>query len=189
MTLSALGIVSAAGAGGEGATGTYELIQSYILGSTTSSINFSSLATYASTYKHLQLRIVARGTNGAAGIVLKMRFNGDTGTNYTEHGLQSDGSSTSSFGGANSDYLLATAMTAAGATANSFSGMVIDILDSYSTTKNKTMRSLSGSTGFNRIILSSGVFRNTASMTSIDLFAAGNDIAAGSRFSLYGIRG
>jgi hypothetical protein len=176
-------------AGSGGVEGDYELIQSHVLGSSTSSVNFASLNTYASIYKHLQLRMVARGTNGAAGIVLKMRFNGDTGTNYTEHGLQGDGSSVTSFGGANTDYLLATAMTAAGATANSFSGIIIDILDSYSTTKNKTMRSLSGSTGFNRIILSSGVYRNTDSMTSIDLFAAGNDIAAGSRFSLYGIRG
>jgi hypothetical protein len=181
------GVLSAAGAGG--VAGDYELIQSYILGSATSSINFASLADYASTYKHLQLRIVARGTNGAAGIVLKMRFNGDTATNYTSHGLQGDGSSVTSFGDPNIDNLLATAMPAAGATANSFSGMVIDILDSYSTTKNKTMRSLSGSTAFNRILLTSGVYLNTASMTSIDLFAAGDNIATGSRFSLYGIKG
>ena len=167
----------------------YELIQTYTLGTSQSSINFASLGTYSSTYKHLQLRMVARGTNGAAGIVLKMRFNGDTGTNYTEHGLQGDGSSVVSYGTANIDYLLATAMTAAGATANSFSGIVIDIQDAFSTSKNKTMRSLSGSTGFNRILLTSGVYRNTASITSIDLFAAGNDIASGSRFSLYGIKG
>ena len=188
MTLSALGIFSAAGAGGV-AAGTYELIETNILGSAQSSITFSSLATYASTYKHLQIRAMARGTNGAAGIVLRAVLNGDTGNNYAQHGLQGDGSSVSSFGTPSQPFLFPSPITAAGATANSFSAIVIDLLDSYSTTKNKTMRCLTGSTGFNRILLTSSVWMNTASITSIAFSCSADNLATGSRFSLYGIKG
>jgi hypothetical protein len=58
-----LGILSAAGAGGGGPLASdYELISTQILTSPQSSITFSSLGTYSSTYKHLQVRAVARST-------------------------------------------------------------------------------------------------------------------------------
>jgi hypothetical protein len=84
MSLFPLGILSAAGAGGVGAT--YELIESQILGSNQSSITFSSLATYASTYKHLQIRAAGKGSgNSFEETNVNLRFNGDTGSNYSAH--------------------------------------------------------------------------------------------------------
>jgi hypothetical protein len=180
------GILSSA-AGVE--VGDYELIASEILTTNEASITFSNLGDYSATYKHLQVRATARGTNAAAGIVLRMILNGDTANNYSQHGLQGDGSAVTSFANANQPFLFASAITAAGATANSFSGMVIDLLDAYSTTKNTTMRSLSGSTAFNRILLFSSAYLNTASITTIRFECSGDSIATGSRFSLYGIKG
>ena len=187
MALFPLGILSAAGAGG--AVGDYELIQTQILGSAQSSVVFSNLGNFSSTYKHLQIRGVARGTNAAAGIVLRMILNGDIGNNYSQHGLQGDGSSVSSYGTPNQPFLFPSPITAAGTTANSFSAVVIDLLDAYSTSKNKTMRCLTGSTGFNRVLLTSSAWLNTASITSIGFECSADSIAAGSRLSLYGVRG
>ena len=75
--------------------------------------------------------------------------------------------------------------------ANAFGAGVYDILDPYSTTKNKTTRLFGGRgfvTGDHKIVLASGLWRNTASVTSIDLVANDNFVT-GSRFSLYGIKG
>jgi len=67
---------------------------------------------------------------------------------------------------------------------------VLDILDAYSTTKNKTIRSLSGMTGgANNLQLYSGLWNNTAAISSLNIFPGATNFVAGSRFSLYGIRG
>jgi hypothetical protein len=72
----------------------------------------------------------------------------------------------------------------------SFAVGTIDILDAFESTKNKVTRSLSGYVGGNSAIaLKSGLWVNTAAITQIDLTNwDGASHAAGSRFSLYGIR-
>jgi hypothetical protein len=77
-------------------------------------------------------------------------------------------------------------------TSNAFSTSVIDILDAYSSTKNKTVRILGGfADGANsRMRLGSGAWLNTASITSISITdGESQSFVAGSRFSLYGIKG
>jgi hypothetical protein len=184
MTLSALGIFSAAGAGGVVAAGTYELIESNILGTAVSSVVFSSLATYASTYKHLQVRIVTKSASTNNNTLL--RLNGDTATNYNWHLLSGDGSSVASYNGANADFIYAAPLTPT----TGFGASVVDILDAYSTTKNKTVRALGGvSEGiYLQSSLYSGAWRSTSAITSVTL-SSGVNFAVGSRFSIYGIRG
>jgi hypothetical protein len=74
---------------------------------------------------------------------------------------------------------------------NNSSATVCDILDPFSTTKNTTIRSLSGHPvgTSTRIALYSGAWNNTASITSITLLAEGTNYAATTRLSLYGIKG
>ena len=191
MTLSALGILSAAGGGA--AAGDYELIESSIVsGTSTSSVVFSSLGTYSSTYKHLQIRYAARSSVAATWDSGVLRFNSDTGNNYAIHGLGGTGSGSpySEAGTTRASILLAAGGLAGNSlTSNSFTGAVVDILDPYSTTKNKTTRELSGATGSEfRVRLGSGLWMNTASVTTIALTCSANWLA-GSRFSLYGIKG
>ena len=185
------GILSAAGAGGE-AGETYELIETTILSSAASSVTFSSLATYASTYKHLQIRAVARMSASSIGATGSFRLNGDTGANYAHHYLQGTGSAVQSAAGPTSDSEMENiyAMNAANDVSNGFTAAVIDILDAYSTTKNKTVRALSGNVGNeSRIRLGSGVRLSTESLTSATMFSTnGVNFIAGSRFSLYGLR-
>jgi hypothetical protein len=183
------GVLSAAGAGG--VAGAYELIETTILGTNTSSVTFSSLATYASTYKHLQIRATGKTDRTASNTdFLLLRFNGDTGSNYARHLLAGDGSVVVS-GAGTSTTSISVERFAGNATTNFFGAAVIDILDAYSTTKNKTVRSLGGLAGdVNQITLNSGVYLNTSSTTSLTLaVGGGTNILTGSRFSLYGIKG
>jgi hypothetical protein len=168
----------------------YELIESSILGSSQSSITFSSLATYASTYKHLQIRLAARSDrSGTAGEGILLRINGDTGSNYARHVMNGNGSTVDSFGVANDTSLQVGNIFSAADGANQFGGVVVDFLDVYSTSKNKTIKSLAGSAP-SFIFLRSGVRLNTEAISSLTLQPAfGTNFVTGSRFSLYGIRG
>jgi hypothetical protein len=182
-----LGILSAAGAGGVAASD-YELIETNILGSNQASITFSNLGDYSSTYKHLQIRYAARSARAAADDQLTIRLNADSTGNYAWHRVLGNGSGVSSTGATSTSTPQISAIPAASATANIFNGAVIDILDPYSTSKNKTIRSLNGFTS-SWIALHSTLWMSTASLTSVELIGQNGNLAANSRFSIYGIKG
>jgi hypothetical protein len=174
------GILSASAVGSD-----YELIETQILGSAAASITFSGLATYASIYRHLQVRAVAKtdttANNGG------LRLNGDTGSNYAWHQMVAVPTSVVSAAETSQ-----TSMQLFYLSTTEYGSAVIDLLDAYSTTKNKTLRILQGNTASSRVSLTSGLFMSTASTTSITLLANRSGSAnyqTGSRFSLYGIKG
>jgi hypothetical protein len=188
-----LGFFATAGAG---AAGSFDLLESQVLGSDTASVTFSSLSTYASTYQHLQLRISARtNRSGADSDPVILQFNGDTGSNYTRHGLGGynfGGSSAvySNAGSSQTSMFLAEAMPVASSTANVFGAIVSDILDPFESTKYKTVRSLPGmNAAWSSIELRSGAWLSTSAVSSIVLKPlVGSNLVTGSRFSLYGIK-
>jgi hypothetical protein len=171
---------------------TYELIASEILTASQSSITFSNLGDYSSTYKHLQVRAVTRYSGNADNYTsLLFRINGDSGNNYSNHRITTD----PTFGitaGVSQSFGASSINAGASAPTNAFGVSVIDFLDAYSTTKNKTARHLGGLTGAASTIVGFGssLFINTASITSIQLFSAFSlSFVAGTRISLYGIKG
>ena len=181
------GILSAGGA--TGFTSDYELIQTFTVGTAAADITFSSLGTYSSTYKHLQLRLVLRSTRAAADDAIVIQLNGDTGANYAWHQILGNGSSVSSTGLSGVAVPRLGVVPANSATANVFGGMVVDLVDPYSTTKNKTIRSLAGFTS-TWIALHSVLHVSTSAISSIRLLSGfSGNIAVGSRLSLYGIKG
>jgi hypothetical protein len=186
MTLSALGIFSAAGAGG--VQGDYELIETVILTSNQASVTFSNLGNYSSVYKHLQIRSLARNTRAETADGLYINLNAST-TGYANHSLVGNGSAVSSSAETSQAQMTLASITSANSAANNFAASVIDLLDAYSTTKNKTLRGFSGLTDRNLVQLNSGLWNNTASVTSIKLQSFAGNLVTGSRFSLYGIRG
>jgi hypothetical protein len=183
-----LGFFATAGAGG--AAGSFDLLETQILGSSTSSVTFSSLSTYASTYQHLQVRAVVRTDRNSGFGRGWFRFNGDSATNYSWHSLYGDGTSVGATNQLSEPGVLMNWHLGSQTTANIFAPMVIDILDSYETTKFKTIRILGGRNGSSdrTVYLDSGSWRNTNAVSSITLAADGNWVQF-SRFSLYGIRG
>lgn len=148
------------------------------------------------TYKHLQLRIMARSTIADTNDFVIIKFNGDSGANYTYHYLRGDGTSASAQGSGygTSDYLRSAGfISGANATSQVFGASVVDILDYANTSKLKTIRTLTGkdansNNSDGRIYLWSLLWGSTDAITSINLTTQAN-IAQYSRFSLYGIKG
>jgi hypothetical protein len=189
-----LGVLAVAGAGVAPvpAGSAYEWLETQILGSDTTSVTFSNVnSNYGSTYQHLQLRILARTDRNDTDDFIMLRFNGDSGNNYTSHNIRGNGSNVqSSNPRTNYQNIEINSITANTQTANSFGAVIIDILDPFETTKNTTIRAMTGLTGsYNYVSLNSGLWNSTSAITTIflDQFF-GTVFKTGSRFSLYGLR-
>jgi hypothetical protein len=168
-----------------GGAAAYELISTTVLGSSAASVTFSSLNT--GVYKHLQIRITAKGST-ATNNNLHMRFNSDsTAANYSYHELYGNGSSVGSGAGTSQGQISAIAFLPP--STSEFTVSIVDILDPFATTKNKTVRSFMGSNAgvYTQVALHSGAWFSTAAVTDLSIFSSTN-IAAGSRFSIYGLR-
>lgn len=173
----------------------YESIATYTIGAGGSSgVTFSSIP---STYKHLQLRIFAQcnRTNGNGDTYL--RFNSDTGNNYSYHRLQGNGAAAASTSATSTGIVYAGYEVGSWAT-NQFSAMVVDILDYTNTNKYKTVRSLggndqNGATASNgdpgTVTFFSSLWMNTNAINSILVFDGSYNFTQYTSIALYGIKG
>ena len=163
-------------------------ISGITLDSSQSSITFNSIP---STYTHLQIRGIAftddTVNSGLGNIRLSAFFNSDTTTsNYYNHGLSGDGTATA--------YSDTNAKFAGNGVRNSMiapGSNVIDILDYASTSKYKTVRTLSGvqnNDAYQLIRLISGLWMNTAAISSIQLVPESGSFKQYSSFALYGVK-
>lgn len=174
-----LGILASSGGG---AAGSFDLISTTVLSSSQSSVTFD-VTGLGSTYKHLQLRM-AHQHNTSAGLVA-IRLNSDSGSNYSRHYLDGNGSSVVSGSEASMTYL-----QVGYSPASYFNAAVFDLLDAFSTTKYKTSRTLFGSVANPAVSLASSNWGSTSAVTSVTVFVReGYSFVSGSRFSLYGIKG
>ena len=169
-------------------TNSYESIQTYVVGSGgTSAITFSSIP---ATYKHLQVRgIVRPATNNAD---IRVTLNSDSGSNYSRHRLIGNGASIDASGAASSAYIgIFDANGLQTGTASVFGAFVIDVLDYANTSKNKTIRVLSGNdnNGSGQVGLSSGAWLSTTATSTLTFVMSSGNIAEFSSFALYGIKG
>ena len=172
------------------AASSYESIATVNVTSNVPNVEFTSIP---ATYTHLQIRAIGRSTRTPENnIALNMQFNGDTGSNYSWHRLDGDGSTASSGAGTSQTSIIVDRFTAAGASASQFGAFVLDILDYANTNKYKTTRNLGGydNNGNGLITLGSGNWRSTSAITSIKLIdRSGNNLIQYSQFALYGIKG
>jgi hypothetical protein len=170
--------------------GSYESIATTVVGSGgQTTITFSSIP---STYTHLQLRTFARANYAANIFSLGIRYNSDSGTNYTFHNIYGNGTNAlaNGFTGYTYDYTVSALGTS---TSNVFAASVMDILDYANTNKFKTIRTLDGGDvngSGGSISLSSCLWRSTAAINSISISTGGfGDLLQYSHFALYGIKG
>jgi hypothetical protein len=169
----------------------YDLLATEILTGSQASVTFSSLGDYASDYQHLQIRMTTQCTGTATTLTqTDLNLNGDTGSNYAYHTLNGNGSSVVSLNATSADFIRFPDTVPRTSQTGVFGAIVVDILDPFSSDKNTTLRALHGAyaSGERDINLTSGVWLNTDSLTSIALNPAGNTWAEYSRFSLYGLR-
>lgn len=190
-----LGFLASAGAS-SGGVPAYDLISTVIADGSSATMTLSSIP---STYKHLQIRATFKTNRNSTDDPVNLSINGDTSTsNYTFHsgGMIGNTALTTAYyapatGGAR--YIANVAGTNGSVPANIFNSQIIDILD-YATSKNKVLRGFSGFgtavSGVNWIQLYSKLWMNTAVISSISFTAvAGTAFTAGSRISIYGIKG
>lgn len=154
-----------------------------------STVTFSSIP---QDYEHLQIRFLARTARANQEDNIQIRFNSDSGNNYAAHVLYGDGATASSFSdGSSISFNTRSVVAAASSTSGIFGNGVIDILDYRNTNKHKTVRSLNGydANGTGQVRLSSGLWMNTAAITSIAIVSANAaNIVEYSHFALYGIK-
>ena len=161
--------------------GAFESIATVTLGTNASVINITSIP---SSYKSLQIRVLGSITGGYLGYMYA-QFNG-AATNYYAHALTGDGTTAAATSFSPTELALGAVD---GRSATSLTGIIADIHDYSSTTKNKTLRSISGAdnNGSGSIYLWSGLWASTDAITSIRIF--GNTYTSGTTFALYGIKG
>ena len=163
-------------------TATYEPISTQTLGSTTTTVTFSSIP---QTYTDLVVVYQPKMISATADI--GMRYNSDTGTNYSLTRLSGNGSSTFSTRGSNTSSI-GDSYGFAGTAIDSVA--IIHIMNYSNTTTYKTSlhrynRALSG---LDAVV---GLWRSTSAITSVGFTAVDgtiNDFASGSTFTLYGIK-
>lgn len=166
----------------------YESIATTTVGAGGSStVTFSSIP---STYKHLQVRMLVN-SNGVTDST-DMRFNSDSGSNYSFHELVGAGSSASSSASTPRTAMPTVSPAIASTSTNIFSCGIVDILDYTNTSKYKTMRNFGGYdlNGSGAASLVSNLWMSTASISTITIFLrTGINFGQYSHFALYGIRG
>jgi hypothetical protein len=192
-----LGII-ASSISGSISNNSFESIATVTVGSGgTSEVTFSSIP---STYTHLQIRWLARGSSSGSdqGSLAIRVGNGsvDTGSNYARHALEGNGASASS--GASTSQTYATIANIPRNTYDSgmFGAGVVDVLDYANGNKYKTFRTLGGNdtnnTGTEKGIVSlySGLWMSTSAINTIKFSVSGftQSLAQYSHFALYGIK-
>ena len=169
----------------------FESIATVTVGSGGASyVEFTSIP---STYTHLQIRAIAR-VNNTSDSDWHLRFgttnSPDTGSNYSNHYLGGNGSTTYAGGSANQVSIYTGVNGLSGMTSNVFGATVTDILDYANTNKYKTVRSLNGvdANGSGYAQMYSGSWRNSGAISYIRILVFSGSFTQYSSFALYGIK-
>jgi hypothetical protein len=173
--------------------GSYESIATYTATGGETAFTFSSIP---ATYVSLQLRTLVRNTSGTAGTAgSTIRFNGDTGSNYTTHSLNADGSTVAAYGyGSQPRIYIFSNEVRGSSVSDTFGACIIDVIDYASTTKYKTLRAFGGgdinsASPSGKLALDSGAWMSTSAVNSLTITVGATAFAASSTFALYGIKG
>jgi hypothetical protein len=148
-------------------TPTYTPLATVTLASTAASVTFSSIP---ATYRDLILVVRGTLTSGVGSI----RFNGDSGANYTRVGMYGDGSTAASYSGTSAEIF------------NSPITDIMNIMDYSATDKHKTYIARDSNSA-SLVVAQAGRWANTAAITTVALISPSSTFGVGSTFSLYGV--
>lgn len=163
-------------------TNTYVALDKVTVGSATPSITFSSIP-----QGYTDLVVVAGSvTVSNDGYALDFKINGDTGSNYSLTNISGNGSTVRSDRVSNGTNTANDLDYYYGFSSSSPGSVILNFMNYSNSTTYKTVLARSG-TAAKQTEASVHLWRSTAAITSIEIGAAGSNIAAGSTFSLYGI--
>ena len=156
---------------------TYEPIASTTLGSDTASVTFSSISG-----SYTDLVLIVAGTVDATGNV-GLRFNSDSGTNYSCTILYGNGASAASANVTNDNY------ANCGGIGTGQSNSIINIMNYSNSTTYKTVLGR-GNRPADQVNAKVALWRNTAAITNIVVYPINGSSTwkTGSTFTLYGIK-
>ena len=160
---------------------TYEMIATTTL-SSAGTVTFSSIP---GTYTDIVLISSAKNSSGSAG-TYQIVLNSDTGANYSATYLLGNGIAASSarFTGNNVAYT----SRSSGSSSTEFSPGIVHFMNYSNTTTYKTLLSR-GNEASSTAAAFANLWRSTAAITSINLQQpGGGNFAAGSTFTIYGIK-
>ena len=162
-------------------TSTYEKIATYTIPSATNTYTFTSIS---GTYTDLE--IVMTGTVSVAGRDPSIRFNSDTGTNYSYTNLSGNGSSALSSRVSNNTYIQMT--TNASWSTTIPCNTLVKVMNYSNSTTYKTTLNRSNASDYASVDATVGLWRSTSAITSVTLFLPSGNFNTGSTFTLYGIK-
>lgn len=156
---------------------TYTQIASTTLGSSASSVTFSSIA---GTYTDLVLMVAGTASGGDD---ILMQFNSDTANNYSYTILYGNGTAAGSTRGSSGTSIFVDYYGSMGTGQNN---RIININNYSNTTTNKTslIRANNAASGTDAIV---GLWRSTSAINAIQLFMPSATFSTGTTFNLYGI--
>jgi hypothetical protein len=173
---------------------TYTLISSTVIGSNMTTVTISSIP---STYTDLNMLIVAKSsfvdTNWDQ---IRARYNGDTATNYSDRDIYAQEATVNnaSAGTANQQFNNAGMyIPASGDSAGTATWSNINFyIPNYTSATNKPINHYTVKRCDNNnndfMTLDAGLWRNSATISSISFFLGFENFLAGSAFYLYGIK-
>jgi hypothetical protein len=167
-------------------TATYEKIATTTLGSDTLYIDFTSIA---GTYTDL---VLITNHFMTASCTVGMRFNSDTGSNYSTTNLRGNGSTASS-GRESSATAIQNTLDDIARNPNTANAVTIWNVQNYSnstTYKTVILRHNNATSDAAGVSAGVGLWRNTNAITAIRLLATSSaqSFKSGSTFTLYGIK-
>lgn len=151
------------------------------LSSSAATVTFSSIS---GSYRDLMLTSVSNLVT--AGNQMRIRFNSDTGTNYS-YVLMSGYSSSSTYSASQANQTGVLFGWNGKASSLGKSMTQLHILDSIATDKHKTLLLKDHDFDQTTVELDAWRWASTSAITSITISTTGGDILAGSSFALYGI--
>jgi hypothetical protein len=171
---------------------TYEPIATTTLGSAASSVTFSSIS---GAYTDLVLVMSAATTHTDATFPY-MRFNGDSGSNYSYTEMNGDGTNATSARGSNQTIGWTSPQIGSISTTLGDNTTISNIINYSNSTTYKTYLSranrASSALDYEGVEAVVGLWRNTAAITSILIgnrrLGVDYNFASGSTFTLYGIK-
>jgi len=158
---------------------TYTPISTQTLSANAASVTFSGIP---QTYTDLVLVGAVGSTSTSFDRGMRLQFNGDTTSLYSDTDIYGEASTAASF--RRSSQTQTTVLEAIARSGN-YSAYTINIMNYANTTTNKTVIARGGTT--NLISASVGLWRSTAAINSITINLNSDNIASGSTFTLYGI--
>lgn len=184
MSFILLGILNSQAAGA-GAAPAMDLIDSTVLSASGTTITFTSIP---ADYKHLKIRINARGTTSGTH-TLHMKFNNSSANYWAMHRLAGNGSTVNGGTDATSTSgIRFQAVPGSDYGANLQAVYDIEILD-FATDKTKVARGFNGIQGnFNFVALQSGMWNDTSAINRLDFSLSSGSFAANTNVAIYGLR-